>query len=188
MSKESPTFPQNSPSGGNLTGIESIEDSSKTLFLSFVTPTIPLIKENTIKNGILSTPPLVLYKKCNIETTIEKRGKLGVTGKLIPPVSTKNPDPRFHSPAFRKAVRSVLTYLGYEPTFGNFKLHDRKYGATMPFVWYEFARQIENRGNSSTRDIEDHESGVYFVTHTGAEIEMGKCLNSINKLTEFNRR
>jgi hypothetical protein len=105
-----------------------------------------------------------------------------------PVVESKWQDPRFQSPAFRKAVRTVLTYLGLEPTFGNFKKHDSKYGATMPFAWREFASNLTKRGNSSTRDIEDHESGVYLVTPSGSEIELGKCLNSIQKLTEFNDR
>lgn len=97
------------------------------------------------------------------------------------PPTAQNSDPRFKDPAFRLAVRTVLTHLGYKPTMGNFKLHDSKYGASMPFNWMEMSK---NQGIS----LNHPEPGIYFETHTGTLIEMGKCLNSIKKLTEFNNR
>jgi hypothetical protein len=48
--------------------------------------------------------------------------------------------------------------------------------------WHESAEIIRNPAT------EDHESGVFLVTSVGKEIELGKCLESIQKLIEFNRR
>ena len=117
----------------------------------------------------------------NREVARSKQSKPEITK----PTTTQNSDQRLKSPRFRAAVRTVLEHLGYKMTMGNFRKHDKKYGAEIPFDWHAFARNI---GNSSSSRIDDLPTGVYFQTHTGALIEAGKCLNSIKQLTEYNRR
>lgn len=49
-------------------------------------------------------------------------------------------DPRFNSPAFRDAVRIVLTYFGYEnPTIADFKTVEAKFSGRIN--WLEFAKR-----------------------------------------------
>jgi hypothetical protein len=105
------------------------------------------------------------------------------------PENTTKKDQRFQSPAFRAAVRTVLTHLGYKPTYSNFQKHDKKHGSKFPLAWYDFARNIKNIANSSsTRMDPEPTAGIYFETSVGKLIEVGKCLESIEALKEYNGR
>jgi hypothetical protein len=58
------------------------------------------------------------------------------------------PDPRFKSPAFRSAVRTVLQYFGYEAaTYKDFKEVEQKFrlrDGRVSLDWVEFAKRLNN--------------------------------------------
>jgi len=181
MTNYFPTKPQVLPAKGKtLEEINSL-DSAKSLFLSMSSPSFPLKDSKELYNKKPNKTDLDLHKKNIYRTTLEKRGKSGEDREDSPTPTTQHQDPRFADPEFKAAVRKVLTHLGYAPTFGSFKKHDAEYNSDFPIDWVAYSQNI---GISSNHP----EPGIYFETHTGKLIEMGKCLNSIQKLTEFNRR
>lgn len=48
----------------------------------------------------------------------------------------------FQSSTFRADVRMVLEYLGFTPTFQNFKRFDKRYSSETPIVWKEAGKKI----------------------------------------------
>jgi hypothetical protein len=87
---------------------------------------------------------------------------------------------RFKSKRFRQSVRTVLEHFGYDPTFRAYLAHGKAGNLTSMAHWHDSAEIIQNPSPNIDK------TGVYFVSHTGVEIEMGKCLNSIKELTEYN--
>lgn len=138
------------------------------------------MKNNEVKIGKIASS----YINSGSNNRDATRSKGHKDNKSTPPTS-QNADQRFKSPRFRAAVRKVLTHLSLEPTFVNFQKYDKRYGAEIPFNWHEFAKNLTKQGFSLNNN---KDTGVYFETHTGVEIEMGKCLNSIKELSEFNNR
>lgn len=110
-----------------------------------------------------------------------------------PELTTKQPptmDPRFKSPAFRAAVRKVLSYLGLDMTYLNFQKYDARHKAGYSIAWYEMARNIgiSSKQDCTLVDGSTPVSGGYFETTAGKLIDVGTCLESIKELTECNRR
>jgi hypothetical protein len=89
---------------------------------------------------------------------------------------------RFKSAKFRQSVKTVLEHFGYEPTFRAYLAHGVAGNLTSMAHWHDSAEIIQNPSPNIDK------TGVYFVSHTGVEIEMGKCLNSVRELIEYNNK
>jgi hypothetical protein len=75
-------------------------------------------------------------------------------------------------------------------TFGNYAKWAAAGNLRTTEHWYESAQNIANSSKPQPTLVDGSSpvSGVYFETKAGKLIEMGKCLESIKELIEYNRR
>ena len=67
------------------------------------------------------------------------------------PEPKKPADKRFQNITFRQAVRTVLEYMGYESTQGNFRKMEKK----LTIDWVQFADSINNPVDFESLDFID---------------------------------
>lgn len=116
------------------------------------------IENNIIDNSIV---------KCKL-TNNRRNGVVYYDTKKKEPA--KITDPRFQNPAFKRAVKTVLEYLGFESTMGNFNLVEAK---KVKINWLEFARNIQGK------NLEPEYIDIDKFYKSCEEIERGKHVTTV---------